>query len=51
MLYEIGVVIILFSAAFCGGSVLVPATMAAVGVALMFMGRRRHNGKYTDTER
>lgn len=51
MLYEIGVVIILLSCGFCGGSVLVPFTMALVGAALMFVGRRRHNGDNTDAER
>ena len=51
MLYGIGVMMILLSAAFCGGSVLVPVTMAAVGIALMYVGRREHNGNYTDTER
>lgn len=51
MLYEIGLILILVSAAFCGGSALVPVTMAAVGTALMFVGRRRHNGNNTDTER
>ena len=40
MLYGIGVILILVSAAFCGGSVLVPVTMAAVGVVLMRLGRR-----------
>ena len=44
MLYEIGLILILVSAAFCGGSVLVPVTMAAVGTALIFVGRRTHNG-------
>lgn len=44
MLYEIGLILILLSAAFCGGSVLVPVTMAAVGIALMKVGRREHNG-------
>lgn len=51
MLYEIGLILILVSAAFCGGSVLVPVTMAAVGISLMKVGRREHNGNYTDTER
>lgn len=51
MLYEVGLILILVSAAFCGGSALVPVTMAAVGTALMFVGRRRHNGNNTDTER
>lgn len=40
MLYGIGVMLMLFSAAFCGGSVLVPVTMAAVGITLMRLGRR-----------
>ena len=51
MLYNFGLILILVSAAFCGGSVLVPITMAAVGIALMKVGRREHNGNNTDTER
>lgn len=51
MLYEIGLILILVSAAFCGGSVLVPVVMAAVGTALMFVGRRTQHGNNTDTER
>ena len=51
MLYEIGVFMILLSCAFCGGSVLVPNVIAAVGLVLVLIGRRRNNGKYTDTER
>lgn len=51
MLYEIGVIMILLSCAVCGGSVLVPITMAAVGIALMKVGRRTNNGNNTDTER
>lgn len=45
MLYGIGVILMLLSVAFCGGSVLIPVTMAAVGVALMGLGRRTENGK------
>ena len=45
MLYGIGITLILLSAAFCGGSVLVPVTMVALGVALMRFGRRTDNGK------
>ena len=45
MLYGIGMMLILISTAFCGGSVLIPVTMAAVGVALMRLGRRSENGK------
>lgn len=51
MLYEIGVIMILLSCVFCGGSVLVPVTMAAVGIALMKVGRRTQHGNNTDTER
>lgn len=43
MLYQIGVILMLFSVAFCDGSVLVPVTMAAVGVMLMRLGRRSEN--------
>lgn len=45
MLYGTGLILILLSAAFCGGSVLVPVTIAAVGIALMRLGRRLNNGK------
>ena len=51
MFYEVGLIIVLLSCAFCGGSALVPVTMAAVGTALMFVGRRRHNGNNTNAER
>ena len=51
MLYEIGLILILVSAAFCGGSALVPATMAVVGTVLMVVGRRTDNGNEADTER
>ena len=51
MLCEIGLILILVSAAFCGGSVLVPVTIAAIGTALMFVGRRTDNGNEADTER
>ena len=51
MLYEIGVIMILLSCAVCGGSVLVPVTIAAIGIALMKVGRREHNGNNTDAER
>lgn len=40
MLYEVGVIVVLLSCAFCGGSALVPITIAAVGVMLMRIGRR-----------
>ena len=51
MLYEIGVIMILLSCVFCGGSVLVPVTIAAVGIALMKVGKGEHDVNNTDTER
>ena len=45
MLYGIGVTVILLSCAFCGGSVLVPNVIAAVGLTLVLIGRRKNNGK------
>ena len=51
MLYEIGVIMILLSCVFCGGSVLVPVTIAAIGTVLMVVGRRTDNGNEADTER
>ena len=51
MLYGIGLILLLMSSAFVGGSVLVPVTIAAIGTALMLVGRREHNGNNTDTER
>ena len=51
MLYEVGVMVILLSAAFCGGSILVPVVIASVGALMMFVGRRTQHGNNTDTER
>ena len=51
MLYEIGVIMILLSCVFCGGSVLVPNVIAAVGLVLVLIGRRTDNGNEADTER
>ena len=51
MLYEIGVILILLSAAFCGGSVLVPVTITALGLMLMVIGRRTDNGKQNGTDK
>ena len=50
MLYEVGVFLILFSAGFCGGSVLVPVTIAAVGAVLMCVGKEADDGKTTNTK-
>lgn len=51
MLYGIGLIILLLSASFVGGSVVVPVAMALVGIALMKIGRRANDGKYADTKR
>ena len=51
MLYGIGLIMLLLSAAFVGGSVLVPAAMAAIGIVFMRLGRRFDNGTEKNTER
>ena len=51
MLYGIGILILLLSASFVGGSVVVPASMALVGLVLMTFGRRSRDGKYANTKR
>ena len=51
MLYGIGLVILLLSASFVGGSVIVPVAMALVGIVLMKIGRGSDNGKYANTKR
>ena len=45
MLYGIGIVLLLMSAAFVGGSVAVPVAIAGTGIVLMNLGRRASNGK------
>ena len=44
MLYRIGMVLLLVSAAFVGGSVFVPTAVAVLGLGLMAIGRRLGNG-------
>lgn len=51
MLYGIGILILLLSASFVGGSVVVPVTMALIGIALMTLGRRPRDDKYANTKR
>lgn len=51
MLYGIGLMILLLSASFVGGSVIVPVTMVLIGIVLMKLGRRSDDGKYADTKR
>ena len=50
MLYGIGLVLVLVSASFVGGSVVVPVTIAAIGIALMSIGRRLTNGTEENAE-
>lgn len=40
MLHRIGLMILLLSASFAGGSVIVPVAIALTGITLMRMGRR-----------
>lgn len=40
MLYGIGIMLLLLSSAFVGGSVAVPVTMAAVGFVLLLIGKK-----------
>ena len=51
MLYGIGLVLVLVSASFVGGSVIVPVTIASIGIVLMANGRRPNNGKKANTTR
>ena len=50
MLYGLGIILLLMSAAFVGGSVAVPVAIAGTGIVLMSLGRRTTNGK-TNTAR
>lgn len=45
MLYGLGIVLLLMSAAFVGGSAAVPVAIAGTGIVLMNLGRRASNGK------
>ena len=51
MLYGIGLLLLLMSAAFVGGSVTVPAAMVVLGIAFMWLGRRFGNGTEENTKR
>lgn len=51
MLYGIGLIILLLSASFVGGSVIVPMAMAVTGIVLMRLGRRGTDGKHADAKR
>lgn len=50
MLYEIGMMLVLVSCAFCEGPLLVPVTIVAVGLVFMELGRRTDNDNQGDTE-
>lgn len=45
MLYGLGIILLLLSAAFAGGSVAIPVAIAGIGIVLMSLGRRASNGK------
>lgn len=45
MLYGIGLVLVLISASFVGGSALVPMIVAATGATLMIVGEEVSHGK------
>ena len=45
MLYGIGLVLILVSTSFVGGSALVPMIVAAIGATLMVIGKEVGHGK------
>lgn len=47
MLYGLGIILLLLSVGFVGGSALVPIAMAIVGMGLMSVGRRPTNEKRT----
>lgn len=51
MLYEIGVMLVFLSVAFCGGSVVIPMAIAGIGVGLMYLERRNGNDSKENTER
>ena len=47
MLYGLGIVLLLVSGAFVGGSTAVPVAVAVKGIVLMMVGRRPTNEKRT----
>lgn len=50
MLYGIGIVLLLVSASFVGGSVIVPVTIASVGIVLMSKGGKHGNKAHTERQ-
>lgn len=47
MLYGIGLILLLLSTAFVGGTVMIPMGIAVTGVTLMVLGRRTTDGNNT----
>lgn len=47
MLYGLGMILLLLSGAFVGGSVVVPVAVATLGIMLMMIGGRPTNEKRT----
>ena len=50
MLYGVGLILVLLSTAFTGGTVIVPMAMTLIGVGLMMLGRRFDNDTEKNTE-
>lgn len=50
MLYGIGLMILLLSIAFAGGSAAMPVTVAAIGITLMVIGGRSGHGKTKEVQ-
>lgn len=51
MLYGLGMILLLLSGAFVGGSAAVPMVIATVGITMMIFGRRPANGREENPER
>lgn len=47
MLYGLGVILLLLSVGFVGGSIWAPMAIAALGMGLISIGRRPRHGKKT----
>ena len=51
MLYGLGMILLLLSGAFVGGSAAVPMVIATAGITMMVFGRRPGNGTEKNAER
>ena len=47
MLYGLGIILVLLSGAFVGGSIVVPLVVAGTGAMLMVIGKEAHDGRQT----